>query len=60
MALPSLMQHRRVLENAELVTSEIHRRVRAVGLRPGALDVPHRRLGEHLPGEPGDRQRPDP
>jgi DNA-binding transcriptional ArsR family regulator len=46
MALPSLMQHLRVLENAGLVTSEKHGRVRTVSLRPGALDVLHLWLGE--------------
>ncbi|MDJ0354763.1 metalloregulator ArsR/SmtB family transcription factor, partial [Paenarthrobacter sp. PH39-S1] len=38
MALPSLMQHLSVLENAGLVTSQKHGRVRTVSLRPGALD----------------------
>ena len=46
MALPSLMQHLRVLENAGLVTSQKQGRVRTVSLRPGALDVLHRWLGE--------------
>lgn len=46
MALPSLMQHLRVLENAAVVTSEKHGRVRTVSLRPGALDVLHLWLGE--------------
>jgi len=46
MALPSLMQHLRVLESAGLVTSEKHGRVRTVSLRPGALDVLHLWLGE--------------
>lgn len=46
MALPSLMQHLRVLEDAGLVTSEKHGRVRTVSLRPGALDVVHLWLGE--------------
>ena len=46
MALPSLMQHLRVLENAGLVTSKKHGRVRTVSLRPGALDVLHLWLGE--------------
>ncbi len=41
MALPSLMQHLRVLEDAGVVTSEKHGRVRTVTLRPGALDVLH-------------------
>jgi len=46
MALPSLMQHLRVLEDAGLVTSEKHGRVRTVSHRPGALDVLHVWLGE--------------
>jgi DNA-binding transcriptional ArsR family regulator len=46
MALPSLMQHLRVLENAGLVTSDKQGRVRTVSLRPGALDVLHLWLGE--------------
>jgi DNA-binding transcriptional ArsR family regulator len=46
MALPSLMQHLRVLEDAGLVTSEKHGRVRTVSLRPGALDVLHLWLGQ--------------
>ena len=46
MALPSLMQHLRVLEDAGVVTSEKHGRVRTVSLRPGALDVLHLWLGE--------------
>ena len=46
MALPSLRQPRRVLEDAGLVTSEKHGRVRTVSLRPGALDVLHVWLGE--------------
>lgn len=46
MALPSLMQHLSVLENAGLVTSEKHGRVRTVSLRPGALDVLHLWLAE--------------
>ncbi|SEQ55854.1 ArsR/SmtB family transcription factor [Microlunatus flavus] len=70
MALPSLMQHLRVLEDAGVVTSEKHGRVRTVSLRPGALDVLHvwlaeqrtpaehqaDRLGLHLtrPSTPGD------
>jgi DNA-binding transcriptional ArsR family regulator len=45
MALPSLMQHLRVLEQAGLITSEKHGRVRTVSLRPGALDVVHLWLG---------------
>lgn len=46
MALPSFMQHLSVLENAGLVTSEKHGRVRTVSLRPGALDGLHLWLGE--------------
>jgi DNA-binding transcriptional ArsR family regulator len=46
MALPSLLQHLRVLENAGLITSEKHGRVRTVSLRPGALDVLNLWLGE--------------
>lgn len=46
MALPSLMQHLRVLEDAGVVTSEKQGRVRTVSLRPGALDVLHLWLGE--------------
>lgn len=41
MALPSLMQHLRMLEDAGVVTSEKRGRVRTVSLRPGALDVVH-------------------
>lgn len=46
MALPSLMQHLSVLENAGVITSEKHGRIRTVSLRPGALDVLHLWLGE--------------
>ena len=46
MALPSLLQHLRVLEDAGVVTSEKLGRVRTVSLRPGALDVLHLWLGE--------------
>lgn len=46
MALPSLMQHLRVLEEAGVITSEKHGRVRTVSLRPGSLDVVHLWLGE--------------
>ena len=46
MALPSLMQHLRILEEAGLVTSQKHGRVRTVSLRPGGLDVVHLWLGE--------------
>lgn len=41
MALPSFLQHLRVLEEAGVVTSEKHGRVRTVSLRPGSLDVVH-------------------
>ncbi len=54
MALPSLMQHLRVLENAGLVTSQKYGRVRTVSLRPGALDVLHLWLGEQR--TPAERQ----
>ncbi|TFC56648.1 transcriptional regulator [Cryobacterium sp. TMT2-15-1] len=46
MALPSFMQHLGILENAGVITSEKHGRVRTVSLRPGALDVLHLWLGE--------------
>ena len=46
MALPSLLQHLRVLEDAGVVTSEKHGRVRTVSLRPGALDALRLWLGE--------------
>lgn len=46
MALPSLMQHLRVLEDAGVVTSHKLGRVRTVSLRPGALDVLHLWLSE--------------
>lgn len=46
MALPSFLQHLRILEEACVVTSEKHGRVRTVSLRPGALDVLHLWLGE--------------
>jgi DNA-binding transcriptional ArsR family regulator len=54
MALPSLMQHLRVLESAGVVTSEKHGRVRTVSLRPGALDIVHLWLGEQR--TPAERQ----
>ena len=54
MALPSLMQHLRILENAGVVTSEKHGRVRTVSLKPGALDVLHLWLGEQR--TPAERQ----
>ncbi|HEU0206957.1 MAG TPA: metalloregulator ArsR/SmtB family transcription factor [Pseudolysinimonas sp.] len=46
MALPSLMQHLRVLETAGLIASEKHGRVRTVSLKPGGLDVLHLWLDE--------------
>jgi DNA-binding transcriptional ArsR family regulator len=46
MALPSFMQHLRVLEDAGVIVSEKHGRVRTVALRPGALDVLSLWLGE--------------
>ena len=54
MALPSLMQHLRVLENAGLITSDKRGRVRTVSLRPGALDVLHLWLDEQR--TPAERQ----
>jgi DNA-binding transcriptional ArsR family regulator len=54
MALPSFMQHLRVLENAGLLTSQKHGRVRTASLRPGALDVLHLWLGEQR--TPAERQ----
>ncbi len=54
MALPSFLQHLGVLEDAGLVTSEKHGRVRTVSLRPGALDVLHLWLGEQR--TPAERQ----
>lgn len=54
MALPSLMQHLRVLEDACVVVSEKHGRVRTVSLRPGALDVLHLWLDEQR--TPAERQ----
>jgi DNA-binding transcriptional ArsR family regulator len=54
MALPSLMQHLNVLEDAGLISSEKHGRVRTVSLRPGALDVLHVWLAEQR--TPAERQ----
>jgi DNA-binding transcriptional ArsR family regulator len=54
MALPSLMQHLRVLETAGLITSTKQGRVRTVSLRPGALDVIHLWLDEQR--TPAERQ----
>jgi DNA-binding transcriptional ArsR family regulator len=57
MTLPSLMQHLRVLEEAAVVTSEKHGRVRTVSLRPGALDVLHLWLGEQRTPAEGQADR---
>ncbi|MGN8553187.1 UNVERIFIED_CONTAM: metalloregulator ArsR/SmtB family transcription factor [Microbacterium sp. SLM126] len=46
MALPSLLQHLRILEAARVITSTKQGRVRTVTLRPGALDVLHLWLDE--------------
>ena len=46
MALPSLLQHLRILEDAEVITSTKQGRVRTATLQPGALDVLHLWLGE--------------
>lgn len=46
MALPSFMQHLRILEDAGLIASHKQGRVRTVSLRPGSLDVLHLWLGE--------------
>jgi DNA-binding transcriptional ArsR family regulator len=54
MALPSLLQHLGILENAGLVTSLKHGRVRTVSMRPGALDILHVWLGEQR--TPAERQ----
>jgi DNA-binding transcriptional ArsR family regulator len=54
MALPSLMQHLSVLENAGLITSHKQGRVRTVSLRPGSLDVLHLWLAEQR--TPAERQ----
>ena len=51
---PAISQHLRVLEEAGVVTSEKHGRVRTVSLRPGALDVVHLWLGEQR--TPAERQ----
>jgi DNA-binding transcriptional ArsR family regulator len=52
MALPSLLQHLKVLEDAGVVTSQKHGRVRTVILRPGALDALRLWLGEQrIPAE---------
>lgn len=57
MALPSLMQHLGVLEDAGLITSQKHGRVRTVSLRPGALDVLHLWLGEQWTSAEHDADR---
>jgi DNA-binding transcriptional ArsR family regulator len=54
MALPSLLQHLGVLEDAGVVTSQKLGRVRTVSLRPGALDVLHLWLDEQR--TPAERQ----
>ena len=54
MALPSLLQHLRILETAGLVTSEKRGRVRTVSMRPGAYDVLHLWLAEQR--TPAERQ----
>ncbi|WP_408630467.1 ArsR/SmtB family transcription factor [Microlunatus flavus] len=46
MALPTLMHHLHVLEDAGVISSQNHGRGRTVSLRPGALDVLHLWLGE--------------
>jgi len=46
MALPSLLQHLRILEDAGVITSSKQGRVRTVTLRPGGLDIVHLWLGE--------------
>jgi DNA-binding transcriptional ArsR family regulator len=46
MALPSFLQHLRALEDAGVVTTEKHGRVRSVSLRPGGLDALRLWLGE--------------
>ena len=47
MALPSFLQHLRVLEEARVVVSQKVGRSRTVSLRPGALDVLHLWLDDH-------------
>ncbi|SIR90194.1 ArsR/SmtB family transcription factor [Williamsia sterculiae] len=54
MALPSLMQHLRVLESAGIISSQKDGRVRTVTLRPGGLDVVHLWLDEQR--TPAERQ----
>ena len=52
MALPSFLQHLRVLEEARVVVSQKVGRSRTVSLRPGALDVLHLWLdGQRTPAE---------
>ncbi|KAA0021747.1 ArsR/SmtB family transcription factor [Antrihabitans cavernicola] len=57
MALPSFLQHLRVLEDAGIVTSYKLGRVRTVSLRPGALDVLHLWLGEQRTPAEGQADR---
>jgi DNA-binding transcriptional ArsR family regulator len=57
MALPSLMQHLRVLEGAGLITSEKHGRIRTVSLQPGALDVLHLWLAQQRTPAEGQADR---
>lgn len=57
MALPSLLQHLHVLENAGVVTSEKHGRVRTVSLQPGAFDVLYLWLGEQRTPAEGQADR---
>lgn len=54
MALPSFLQHLKVLETAGVVTSHKVGRVRTVSLRPGGLDVVHLWLGQQR--TPAERQ----
>lgn len=54
MALPSLLQHLRILEDAGVITSSKQGRVRTVTLRPGALDVLHLWLDQQR--TPAERQ----
>lgn len=54
MSMPSLLQHLRILEDANVVTSTKQGRVRTVSLRPGALDVLRLWLGNQR--TPAERQ----
>ena len=72
MALPSFLQHVRVLEEARIVLTQKIGRTRTVSLRPGALDVLHLwldaqrtpaelqadRLGIHLARHPHKENSP--